>query len=95
MRVAEGKPTPCFHDAYLVGTLQWSLWEKGWQNYSKTTVSPLYGRFFLVSKRTIYFLEELVVWMLHIGRARHPGPGNRFFYLWSAVGRVCQRRVGG
>ena len=32
------------------------------------------------------------MWMLHIGRARHPGPGKRFFYPWSAVGGICQRR---
>ena len=34
---------------------------------------------FLVSKRTLYFFWEMVVWMLHIGRARHPGPGKRSF----------------
>ena len=36
---------------------------------------------FQVSKRTLYFFWEVVVWMLHIGRARHPGPGKRSFIL--------------
>ena len=35
--------------------------------------------FFLVSKRTIFFFAEVVVWMFQIGRARHPGPSQRFF----------------
>ena len=40
--------------------------------------SPFCGRFFLVSKRTIFFWG-VIVWMFHIGRARHPGSGPRFF----------------
>ena len=40
---------------------------------------PLLKVFFLVSKRTLYIFWEVVVWMLHIGRARHPGPGRRCF----------------
>ena len=40
---------------------------------------PLSGRFFLVCRRTIYFFGRVVVWMLHIGRARHLGPGQRSF----------------
>ena len=35
------------------------------------------GVFLLVSKRTVFFyFWELVVWMLHNGRARHPAPGR-------------------
>ena len=49
------------------------------QNHCKTTVSPLIQSVFLVSKRTLYFFWGLVVWMLYIGRARHPGPGKRSF----------------
>ena len=30
--------------------------------------------FFLVSKRTLIFFWEVVIWMLPFGRARHPGP---------------------
>ena len=49
------------------------------QNHYKTTVSPLIKCVFLVSKRTLYFFWEKVVWMLLLGRARHPGPGRRSF----------------
>ena len=42
---------------------------------------PVANVFFLVSKRTLYFFWEVVVWMLHIGRARHPGPGGLSFLV--------------
>ena len=32
-----------------------------------------------MTKRTIFFFGWLVIWMIHIGRARHPGPGSRCF----------------
>ena len=61
----------------------------------KTTFfTPRLGRFFLASKRTFFFFgregggEEaggLIRWMLHIGTARHPGPGPRDIISWSAV----------
>ena len=50
-----------------------------WQKNRKTTLSPLFRRVFLVNKRTLFFFRELVIWMLHIDRARHPGPGKRSF----------------
>ena len=52
---------------------------KSAQIYRKTTVSTRGKCVFLVSKRTLYFFWEVVVWMLHIGRAWHPGPGKRSF----------------
>ena len=78
MLVAKWVPTPCYDDAYSVGTPKWASWEKGWQKHYETTFSPLLGRFFLVSKRTLFFWE-VIRWMLHIGRARHPGSGPRDF----------------
>ena len=42
----------------------------------KTTFSPLFGRFFLVKD-----FWWVIVWMFHIGRARHPGPGPQVFTL--------------
>ena len=71
--------TPCYHDAYSVGIPKRACGGKSGQNHCKTTVSPRGNRVFLVSKRTLYFFWEKVVWMLHIGRARHPGPGRRSF----------------
>ena len=47
--------------------------------HCKTMVSHFLGRFFLVSKRTIFFSGRVILWMLHVGRARHPGPGPRVF----------------
>ena len=79
MLVAKWVPTPCYNDAYSVGTPKWALWEKGWLKHCKTMVSPFLGRFFLVSKRTFIFFGRVIRWMLHIGRARHPGPGLRDF----------------
>ena len=52
---------------------------KGLPNHCKTTISPLFRHVFLVNKRTLFFFGGLVIWMLHIGRARHPGPGKRYF----------------
>ena len=71
--------TPCYRDAYSVGTPNMAFWEKGWQKHGKTMISPFLGRFFLVSKRTIFFFWEVLLWVLYIGRARHPGPGPRVF----------------
>ena len=79
MLVAMREPTPCHHDAYAVGIPKGAYGGKSGQIQHKTTVSPLFNCVFLVSKRTLYFFWEKVVWMLHIGRARHPGPGRRSF----------------
>ena len=54
MLVAEWEPTPCYRDAYSVGTPKWAYWGKGWQKHFQTTFSPSCGRFFLVSKGTIF-----------------------------------------
>ena len=32
----------------------------------------------MVSKRTIFFFGGVLLWVLYIGGARHPGPGPRF-----------------
>ena len=55
MLVAQWVPTPCYNDAYSVGTPEWALREKGWLKHCKTTFSAFLGLFFLVSKRTIFF----------------------------------------
>ena len=51
MLVAKWVPTPCYNDAYSVGTPKWALWRKGWQKPYKTMVSPFLGRFFLVKQK--------------------------------------------
>ena len=70
--------SPFYRDAYSVGTPSWAFWEKGWLMECKTTFS-LFWMCFLVSKRTLYFFGRVIMLMLHIGRARHPGPGPRSF----------------
>ena len=69
MLVAKREPAPCYHDAYSVGILNGAYGGKSGQIHCKTTVSPRDKCVFLVSKRTLYFFWEVVVWMLHIGRA--------------------------
>ena len=54
MLVAKWVPTPCYNDAYSMGTPEWALWEKNWLKHRKTMISPFLGRFFLVSKRTFF-----------------------------------------
>ena len=70
MLVARWVPTPSYNDAHLVGTPKWAFWEKGWQIHCKTMISPFFGRFFLVSKRTFYFF-----WGLYGGCFISGGPG--------------------
>ena len=79
MLVAMREPTPCYHDAYSVGIPKRACGGKSGQNQCKTTVSLHKKCVFLVSKRTLYFFWRVVVWMLHIGRTRHPGPGKRSY----------------
>ena len=79
MLVAKWEPAPCYRDAYLVGIPKGAYGRKSGQSHCKTTVSPRGNRVFLVSKRTLFFFWGEVVWMLHIGRARRPGPGRRTF----------------
>ena len=81
MLVTEREPTLCFCDGYSVGTPNWAFREKGWQMHCKTMFLPFFGRFFLVSKRCFSFFGWVILWMFHIGRARHPGPGPRSFTL--------------
>ena len=49
MLVPKREPTPCYHDAYSVGTLNGAFLRKNWPKHCKTMVSPLFGRLFLVS----------------------------------------------
>ena len=78
MLVAKWEPTPCYHDAYSVGTLTGHFGRKAGGN----TVRPCFSLFwtFLSGKhKDIFFFWEVILWMFHIGRARHPVPGPRSF----------------
>ena len=83
--VAMWEPTPCYRDANSVGTPKWACWWKGWQTCCRTTFSPLYRRFFLVSKRTFFFFfwsscMDVPYWC---GQASWAWPTG--FHLCSAV----------
>ena len=64
------------YDAYSVGIPKRACGGKSGQNHCKTTVSPRENVFFCLVNG-LFFFWEVVVWMLHIGRARHPGLGPR------------------
>ena len=57
-----------------------AFWGSSWQKQCKTRYSPLVGFLlpytFLISKRSLRLFWGLLIWMLSIGRARHPGPGT-------------------
>ena len=57
MLLAKWVRTPCYNDAYSVGTAQWALWEKGWLKHCKTMISPFLERFFFgKQKNNLLFL---------------------------------------
>ena len=43
--VARREPTPCYNDAYSVGTLNSAFCGKGWRKHCKTMISPFRARF--------------------------------------------------
>ena len=62
-----------------VVTPKGAFWEGvSWQTHGKTKYSPTVGFLlpciFPVFKRSLRFFWGLILWMLSIGRARHPGP---------------------
>ena len=58
MFVAKQESTPCYHDAYSVGTPEWAFWGKGWQNHCRSTFSPLCKRVFWLTKGLCSFWED-------------------------------------
>ena len=81
--VTHGEPTPgnyYMHDAVL---LKGACWGSSWQTQCKTRFSPKVGfllpHTIFVFKRSLRFFWGLLLWMLSIGRARHPGPCTTSF----------------
>ena len=62
----------------VVGTPNGAFCGNKWLMHSKTRYSPVVdfgGRsVFTACKRTLRYFWCLILWMLSIGRARHPGP---------------------
>ena len=78
--VTYGEPTPGNYYMHDVVSPNGAFWESSWQKQYKTRYSPLV-RFplpytFLISKRSLRLFWGLLIWMLSVGRARHPGPGT-------------------
>ena len=55
MRVAKWEPTPCYRDAFSVGTPNWAFREKGWQKHFQTMFSLL-GTFLFGKQKNIFLL---------------------------------------
>ena len=79
--VTYGGPTPGNYYMHDVVSPNGAFWGSSWQKQYKTRYSPLLVGFllpytFLISKRSLRLFWGLLIWMLSIGRARHPGPGT-------------------
>ena len=76
--VTYGEPTSSKNYMHDVGTPNGAFWGNQWLMHSKTRYSPVVdfgGRcVFSACKRTLRYFWGLIIWMLSIGRARHPGP---------------------
>ena len=75
MLVAEWEPTTCCRGAYSVGTPNGAFRGKDWQKHYKNMFSPFLDVSFWSAKGHFCFFREFILWMFHIGWARHPGPG--------------------
>ena len=78
--VAYGEPTPSNYYMHDVVRPNGAFLGDSWQKHYETRCPPLVGFLlpytFLVSNRSLRCFWGLLVWMLSIGRARHPGPGT-------------------
>ena len=76
--VAYGEPTPSSYYMHDVVRPKRAFMGDSWQKHYETRCPPFVGFLlpytFLVSNRSIRCFWGLLVWMLSIGRARHPGP---------------------
>ena len=78
--VTYGGPTPGNYYMHDVVSPNGAFLASSWQTHGKTRCSPTVGfllpYIFPVFKRSLRFFLGLILWMLSIGRARHPGPGS-------------------
>ena len=77
MLVAKREPTTLMHIRWV--HLGGHFGRKDDRFTVSLTVSSLFKRVFLVTKRTLFFLGELVIWMLHTGKARQSWAWQTFF----------------
>ena len=83
--VAYGEPTPSNYYMHDVARPNGAFLGDSWQKHCETRYPPfvfvgfLLPYTFLVSNRSLRCFWGLLVWMLSIGRARHPGPGTSLY----------------
>ena len=81
--VTYGGPTPGNYYVHDVVTPKGAFGENSWQMHGKTRCSLPVG--FLLPyilaafKKSLRFFWGLILWMLSIGRARHPGPCTSYY----------------
>ena len=85
-----GEPTPGNYYMHDVVRLNGAYWGSSWQRQYKTRYSSFFVGFllpytFLVSNRSLRLFWGLLVWMLSIGRARHPGRGTSSYPLGFSI----------
>ena len=73
-----GQPSLRGCDACMVLKVRGASWRNCRQILHKTSFSPL---LFLLSRISVFFWSGVVLWLLWIGRARHPGPGSAPFLV--------------
>ena len=76
--VTYGEPIPGNYYMHDVGIPKGASWGNSWQMHGKTRYSPPVGFLlpyvFPAFKKSLRFPRSLILWMLSIGRARHPCP---------------------
>ena len=81
--VTYGEPTPGNYHMHDVVTPNGASGGSSWQTHGKTRYSPAIGfllpYMFSVFKKSLRFFWRLILWMLSIGRARHPGPCTSYY----------------
>ena len=70
MPVARWEPTPCYRDAYSVGTPNRAFWVKGWLKHGKTMVFTLSWTFLLGKQK-----NHLLFFGFFHGFFKKVGPG--------------------
>ena len=79
MLVAKWVPTPCYLDAYLVGTPKWAFWEKGWLKQYKSMIFSLCWTCLLSKQKDDLFYLEGYFMDVPFREDQHSGPGPRVF----------------
>ena len=102
--VTYGGPTPGDYYTHDVVSPKGAFCESSCQTHGKTRYSPAVGfllpYMFSAFKRSLRFFGGLILWMLSIGRAHHPGPCTSYYpsgpsiEFLNVVGWLSEWRLG-